>query len=744
MAAEKKQEDIKKSAALVEEISGLFLIAFSIFFFIALFSHSPADPSLSSYSSVEKPVNNLAGIIGAYVSDVSIQFFGFSSYIVPITIAISGLFLLIKKRLHIKELRTISGLVLLLASTSALFSILHSRGVDIPEDGLGVLGEATSSALLKYLNYAGAYIVAYLAIILSFILTTGISVVTLFRVVTQKVIFLFRKTIRAMKSFYTKRRERRKRLHETKELLKEEKSKQAGSPTIVIDRKDKTKESKPKEVQETLPFLDLVKPKEGSLLPPVSLLDEIEKEEKGIDKDSILMNSRILVKKLKDFGVEGEVKEVHPGPVITMYEFVPAPGVKVNKIVNLVDDLTMALSAISIRIVAPIPGKAVVGIEIPNSTRETVYFKELLTSKEYIQSKSKLSIALGKDIAGDSVIADLTKMPHLLVAGATGAGKSVSVNSMICSILYKAAPEDVRFIMVDPKMLELSVYDGIPHLLLPVVTDPKKAALALRWAVDEMERRYRLLADTGVKNILSFNRLVEKNPLFTRTDEDGEQEEVELEKLPYLVIIIDELADLMMVASRDVEECITRLAQMARASGIHMILATQRPSVDVITGIIKANFPSRISFQVSSKTDSRTILDCNGAESLLGSGDMLFLRPGTSKIQRVHGAYLSEAETHRIVGFLKKTGAKPVYDETILKPKVEASEDESDDDFDEKYDEAVAIVAKAETASISMIQRRMRIGYNRAARIIEKMEEEGVVGPSDGTSKGREVLISNL
>jgi len=299
--------------------------------------------------------------------------------------------------------------------------------------------------------------------------------------------------------------------------------------------------------------------------------------------------------------------------------------------------------------------------------------------------------------------------------------------------------------MVDPKMLELSVYDGIPHLLLPVVTDPKKAALALRWAVSEMERRYQLLADTGVKNILSFNRLVEKTPLFTRTNEDGEEEEeVTLERLPYLVIIIDELADLMMVASRDVEECITRLAQMARASGIHLILATQRPSVDVITGIIKANFPSRISFQVSSKTDSRTILDCNGAESLLGSGDMLFLRPGTAKIQRVHGAYLSEAETHRIAGFLKKTGTKPEYDESILKPKVTNSEDETDDDFDEKYDEAVAIVAKAGTASISMIQRRMRIGYNRAARIIEKMEEEGVVGPSDGTSKGREVLIGSL
>jgi len=471
----------------------------------------------------------------------------------------------------------------------------------------------------------------------------------------------------------------------------------------------------------------------------------VEKKEQGIDKESILMNSRILEKKLRDFGVDGEIKEVHPGPVVTMYEFVPAPGVKVNKIVNLTDDLTMALSAISIRIVAPIPGKAVVGIEIPNKTRETVHFKEILCSEEFSKNRSLLTLALGKDISGQTSVADLAKMPHLLVAGATGAGKSVSVNSMICSILYKATPEEVRLIMVDPKMLELSVYDGIPHLLLPVVTDPKKAALALRWGVGEMERRYKLLSETGVKNISSFNQLVKKNPVFTRINEDGEEEEVTLEKLPYIVIVIDELADLMMVASKEVEESITRLAQMARAAGIHLILATQRPSVDVITGIIKANFPARISFQVSSKTDSRTILDANGAESLLGAGDMLFLSGGASKLLRIHGAFISEAETHRIVKFLKKVGGQPEYDETILKPKKEESGGaEGDDEFDEKYDEAVAIVSDAGTASISMIQRRMRIGYNRAARMIERMEEEGVVGPSDGTSKGREVLISRL
>jgi S-DNA-T family DNA segregation ATPase FtsK/SpoIIIE len=428
----------------------------------------------------------------------------------------------------------------------------------------------------------------------------------------------------------------------------------------------------------------------------------------------------------------------------------------------------MALQAMAIRIVAPIPGKGVVGIELPNRDREMVFLKEIFSSEAFHKGKMKLPMALGKDIAGAPLVTDLARMPHLLVAGATGSGKSVAINTMILSLLYTATPQDVRLIMVDPKMLELSIYEGIPHLLLPVVTNPKKASLALKWAVEEMGRRYRLMADKGVRNIDSYNKALEREEKETAENlaretvvveevEDPADDEAaiqafldrddELEHghLPYIVVIVDELADLMMVAGREIEESIARLAQMARAAGIHLILATQRPSVDVITGLIKANFPARISFQVSSKIDSRTILDCNGAESLLGMGDMLFLPPGTSKMLRSHGAFVSDAEVQRVVDFLKKQG-KPVYEKSILEMKETDGKGGSGDDEedDPQYDAAVALVAEARQASISMVQRRLRIGYNRAARIIEKMEQEGIIGPSDGTSRPREVFINKI
>ena len=478
-----------------------------------------------------------------------------------------------------------------------------------------------------------------------------------------------------------------------------------------------------------------------------------------------MMNARLLEKKLLDFNVEGDVSEVKPGPVVTMYEFAPAPGVKVNKIAGLSDDLSMALKALSIRIVAPIPGRGVVGIEIPNRDREMVYLKEIFATNEFQKTGGRLPLALGKDIFGHTVVADLAKMPHLLVAGSTGTGKSVSINAMILSLLYRADPRDVRLIMVDPKMLELSMYEGIPHLLLPVVTNPKKAALALNWAVREMERRYKLMADKGVRNIDGYNRKLEKeekektskrkltpdnDAVIDMMEEDLpeieliEGEELDHGHLPYVVVIVDELADLMMVSGRDIEEAIARLAQMARAAGIHLILATQRPSVDVITGLIKANFPTRISFKVFSRTDSRTILDQMGAETLLGNGDMLFLPPGTGAVQRVHGAFVSEIEVQRVVDFLKKQG-QPDYDKSILEtPPAADSSGNGDDDYDEKWDEALAIIADTKQASISMLQRRLRLGYNRAARMIEKMEAEGIVGPSDGTSRPREVFISKI
>jgi DNA segregation ATPase FtsK/SpoIIIE, S-DNA-T family len=478
-------------------------------------------------------------------------------------------------------------------------------------------------------------------------------------------------------------------------------------------------------------------------LPSLDLLDVPVTPQRGHRPEELAIQARFLEQKLREFGVEGEVVQVLPGPVITMYEFAPAAGVKVNKIVNLQDDLALVMEAVSVRVVAPIPGKAVVGIEIPHKRRETVRFRDLLDSEEWHTSTSKLSLALGKDILGRPVITDLALIPHLLIAGATGSGKSVGLNSLICSLLFRATPTDVRLIMIDPKMLEFSVYDGIPHLLVPVVTEPKKAAIVLRRVVEEMGRRYQILAAQGVRSIAQYNQMLEEehgggSP--GRVQAEQEVAPTPAEKLPYLVVVIDELSDLMMVSAREVEDSLMRLAQMARAAGIHLIVATQRPSVDVLTGVIKANFPARLSFQVTSKVDSRTILDTNGAETLLGRGDMLFLAPGTSKPQRVHGAYVSEAEISRLVEAWKAV-EQTRYDDGFLAPggdRVSVEEDE----YDEKYDEAIALVTKIGQASISMLQRRLRVGYNRAARMIEMMEKDRIVGPADGI-KPREVLVRN-
>jgi len=743
------EDSIKEK--LKHEIIGILLIAVGVFLFLSLVSYHPMDPSLFSYtSSKAKGIHNWMGIVGSYLSGLLFQGFGFPSFLVSLVLVVFAFSFIFRWEWKYLSLR-LAGWAVILITISSFFALWLSPIRIYHQDLLmgGFIGEIFSRNLVRYFNRPGAAILLFLVLILSFILGTGISFVSVVKHLGRAIHQLIEK-ISTFKMVRKEGAEREKKLVRKKEEKKEVKE---VAPTVVVEKPSPPPKKEEMAKQEAFEFIEA----EGSKtfqLPPISLLEaEVDKRQK-IDRDSLIMNSRILEKKLLDYGVEGKVVEVRPGPVITVYEFEPAPGVKVSRIVNLADDLALALSALSIRIVAPIPGKAVVGIEVPNTNRETVYLKEIIDSNPFRTFKSKLSFGLGKDISGEPFVVDLARMPHLLVAGSTGSGKSVSINAMICSILCKSNPEEVRFLMIDPKMLELSDYEGIPHLLLPVVTNPKKAAVALKWLVEEMERRYTVLAEKGVRNIEHYHQrmekeLKEKGKVYKRKGdvlEGNEEKAMEpMEKIPYIVVVIDELADLMMISSKEVEEAITRLAQMARAVGIHLILATQRPSVDVLTGIIKANFPARISFQVTSKVDSRTILDTIGAEHLLGSGDMLFLPPGSSKLTRLHGAFVSGPEIRGIVEFWKKQGKPSYLDPSILaevkKEKEGAGGEE--DGYDEKYDEAVAFIAETGQASISLIQRRFRIGYNRAARIVEKMEEEGVVGPSDGV-KPREVLIKKI
>ena len=756
----------EKKEKLAVEIKGMLLGATGLFLLIALLSFKADDFSFNTFSS-DHVVKNLGGSFGAQLSDLMLQLFGLAAYAIP-----AAFLYLAYRSLRFKEFRwkayKIAAFTGLLVTLSAIFAFnlefTELFGQRVPTGG--GIGFKTAEILKHYLGTSGALL------LLLPMLAASIMVLSRFSFILYADWW-----INAVSDRWNRWQEK-KNLNRALED-REEKGSEAKAPIIkplqvtmpalptLPAKKEKKKEGdKLKPVQETF---DFIRSDGDFVTPPLSLLDTPPATERRIDKEALAMNSKLLEKKLRDFGIDGEVVEICPGPVITMYEFSPGPGIKVSRIAGLADDLSMALQALAIRIVAPIPGKGVVGIELPNRDREMVFLKEIFASESFHKGKMKLPMALGKDIAGLPLIMDLARAPHLLVAGATGSGKSVAINTMILSILYTATPKDVRLIMVDPKMLELSVYEGIPHLLLPVVTNPKKASLALKWAVEEMGRRYRMMADKGVRNIDSYNRellreekevaelqanavvTVEEVEDLVEADEAAMQEflakEEQLEHghLPYIVVIVDELADLMMVAGKDIEESIARLAQMARAAGIHLILATQRPSVDVITGLIKANFPARISFQVSSKTDSRTILDCNGAESLLGMGDMLFLPPGTSKLIRSHGAFVSDAEVLRVVEFLKKQG-KPVYEKSILEMKETDSKsgNRDDEEDDPQYDAALALVAEARQASISMIQRRLRIGYNRAARIMEKMEREGVVGPSDGTSKPREVYINKL
>lgn len=755
----KETNEAVAESPMHREILGLLWLALGLFLLLCLGSYSNADPSFNNNLNPQK-IHNLIGIFGSHLADLLYQIFGLTAWLWPLgCLALAWRWLKLRE-VHLRIVRLIAFLLLQI-SLGGLLSLrlaeIQLFGSTIREAG-GASGRVLVNLLSSYLNLGGAAIILILFFLVSLILSTRFSLV------------LF---IDGFLERFGRKMEQGREARKAKQELRKKEKKNKQEPEIkapLILPKDankavKAKETKKKktksevESQEAFAFLE---PSGSYHMPGLSLLDHDGGDPKPIDKESLTKAAQMLENKLLDFGVEGDVVEVKPGPVVTMYEFAPAPGVKVNKISNLQDDLAMALQAVSIRIVAPIPGRGVVGIEIPNKDRETVYLKEIIEDQAFQKTGGKLPMALGKDIFGNVVVSDLAKMPHLLVAGSTGSGKSVSINTMILSLLYRATPDDVRLIMIDPKMLELSIYEGIPHLLLPVVTNPKKASLALAWAVREMERRYQLMADKGVRNIDGYNRKLAKEEreaenlppepdVVEEVIEELEppsfiepEEELEHGHLPYIVVIVDELADLMMVAGREIEESIARLAQMARAAGIHLILATQRPSVDVITGLIKANFPTRISFKVFSRTDSRTVLDSMGAETLLGMGDMLFLPPGVGYLQRVHGAFVSELEVQRVVDFLSKQGDAE-YDKSILQtPTNSDGSSGEEEDYDDRWDEALKIVSDTRQASISMLQRRLRVGYNRAARMIERMEQEGIVGPSDGSGKPREVLISKI
>lgn len=760
MSKSKEIPEIPADYRMRKEILGLVWLALGIFLFICLASYSNDDPSFNNNLHPGN-INNLIGVFGAHLSDLLYQALGLTALLWPLGCLHLAWRWLKFREVHFRLPRLIAFLLLQMTLGGLLalkFSEVSLFGSQINEAG-GAIGRVLVQLLSRYLNTGGATIILIVFFLVSLILSTRFSLVLFFEGVLER---LGRKVERRRDA-----RQARKELKMKEKKILEIKAPMivAPEPKRVIEKKeDKSKAKKKNTVEENQETFEFLQPSGTYHTPATSLLEHDGGDAVPVDRDGLMMAARMLEKKLLDFGVEGDVVEVKPGPVVTMYEFAPAPGVKVSKIANLQHDLAMALQAVSIRIVAPIPGRGVVGIEIPNKDRETVYLKEIIESEAFKRNGGKLPMALGKDIFGQVVVSDLAKMPHLLVAGSTGSGKSVSINTMILSLLYRATPEDVRLIMIDPKMLELSIYEGIPHLLLPVVTDPKKASLALAWAVQEMKRRYTLMADKGVRNVDGYNRKLAKeskdqqdlppeppedilseivDPEFEAAGYEEEKEELEHGHMPYIVVLVDELADLMMVVGREIEESIARLAQMARAAGIHLILATQRPSVDVITGLIKANFPTRISFKVFSKTDSRTILDSMGAEALLGMGDMLFLPPGVGYLQRVHGAFVSELEVQRVVDFLSKQG-KPDYDKSILKPQSSSDNDASEEEYDELWDEAIKIVTDSRQASISMLQRRLRIGYNRSARMIERMELEGIVGPSDGSGKPREVLARKI
>jgi S-DNA-T family DNA segregation ATPase FtsK/SpoIIIE len=742
---------------LNREIWGVTIGLAALLIGISLISFNVNDRSFNTPSGAIS-THNWGGFVGAILADLLLQGLGLSSYLLPVFLCLAAA-QMFRTTYEGVALGRAAGYLILLISVGVILSVIIDT--ESARDAGGIVGGfLKESVLVPLFGRFSTSLIAFFTLLLSIMLLTQNSLVDIIGYTRKNFDELKKSLVPAVNNRLKEFRERKDK--RKGENTKKEKRDYVPPPIVLKDEPKDDLVGKKSLKKLALPPEQFKLPEvgEGYKLPPVELLDPPEGEQFKIDKDTLHANSLILQKKLEDFGVAGEVVAVRPGPVITMYEFKPAAGVKVRRIVLLADDLAMALRAVSVRILAPIPGESVVGIEIPNPRRETVRLREVIESEAYRSSESKLTLALGKDIGGTPFATDLAKMPHLLVAGATGTGKSVSINAMILSILYKSTPQDVKFIMVDPKMLELTMYEEIPHLLVPVVTDPKKAAAALFWAMDEMDRRYRLMRDRGARNLDNYNRTLEKEAankkaVIDLTEPEGSEDPIATggdrskegplvhQRLPRIVIIIDELADLMLTVGRDIEEYITRLAQKARAAGIHLILATQRPSVDVITGLIKANFPARISFQVTTRVDSRTILDSMGGEKLLGNGDLLFLPPGTARLIRVHGAFVSDQEVRKVMKFIKQQ-AQPNYRPEVLEAKreVEAAA-AADEEYDEMYDQAVAIVTETQQASISMVQRRLRVGYNRAARMIERMERDGVVGPADG-AKPREVYARKI
>jgi S-DNA-T family DNA segregation ATPase FtsK/SpoIIIE len=736
----------------------------SLVMLVALATYDAADPGFSSTGSGEHGVQNSIGPFGAWIASLLFFLFGKPAYLFPIMLGVACFVMF--RQPHDEEGRTrfntavrIGGFTLMLIASCGL-ATLHWDAGSLPATAGGVVGHI-GKALESGLKFLGATLLLLAAWMAGVSLAFGVSWLTIvdrLGAALWGAIAWFRARRSTARDVAVGLEAKQKRF----EAAKVEEKKVAARPKPRIDAPAAVVEKSERvEKERQVPMFDA--PKSGEL-PALKLLDDPPTRESGYSSEALEAMSRLVEIKLKDFGVDVEVVAVQPGPVVTRFEMRPAPGVKVSQITGLAKDLARSLSAISVRVVEVIPGKSVMGLEIPNEKREIVTLGEIIKSKSYDDVQSPLALALGKDIGGNPVTADLAKMPHLLVAGTTGSGKSVAINAMILSLLYKSTAEHVRLIMIDPKMLELSVYEGIPHLLAPVVTDMKHAANALRWCVAEMERRYQLMSALGVRNIAGFNRKVKdandagkpiRDPVMTAmaaNDPTLDQSKIQdLVPLPYIVVIIDELADMMMIVGKKVEELIARLAQKARASGIHLVLATQRPSVDVITGLIKANIPTRIAFQVSARVDSRTILDQMGAEALLGHGDMLYLPAGTSVPTRVHGAFVADAEVHRVVEALKRSGA-PNYIEDILDgpstplagisgEPAAGGEGVDGGEQDALYDEAVKIVTSERKPSISYVQRRLKIGYNRAARLLESMEAAGVVGPLQPNGS-REILAA--